>query len=486
MLVRFYNFAKKTNSTAQPSGSPLAEFDCILKDDCSVLSPVIALEAGLISRPAFNYAYIPDFQRYYFINDWTFSRRLWGCSMTVDTLASWKTEIGSKSLYILRSSAQSNGRIVDSKYPSLCQPSSYIDDIGTVYEEYTPQGSDTPQQYARANYFSRTLTQGYYYFGVVGANGTGTTWYCMSPGSFNTLVQALYAYDPNDMPSWDVGVRKQLANPMQYIVACYWLPTDILGLTFETKTINFGLYPVQVNTCAEVDPVKDIRRYHADFPIRKHPQASTRGLYLNQGPFTNYKIVMAPWGSFDLDSTLMIDDQTATANWYIDYTTGIADLTIKVTNSYMVHTSTMLGIPIRLTQMTVDNLAGASQIVEGVMGMGAALMTGNILGAVGGVAAATLGGFQNSIASKKPSVNTMGGGGNFVPFNSFVPKIYSDFYRIADEYNAEIGRPLCTVSTPATLGGYMIAQHGDMAIAMAMADEIDMINGYLTGGFFYE
>ena len=58
---------------------------------------------------------------------------------------------------------------------------------------------------------------------------------------------------------------------------------------------------------------------------------------------------------------------------------------------------------------------------------------------------------------------------------------------IADEYNAEMGRPLCVVTTPATLGGgYIIAEKGDLEDTMALEDEIDMINSYISGGFFYE
>lgn len=483
MRVDFFNFAKKSNSTKVPTGAALASFDCILKDGCSVISPVIMLEAGLTSRPAFNYCYIPDFQRYYFISDWTFNRRLWAGSLTVDVLASYKSQIGQKSMYVLRSSISSNGRIVDNKYPMMTQANSYIDDIGGVYEEYTPAGSSTPSDVLRSNYFSRTLAQGYYYLGVVGANSTGVTWYVMSPGSFNTLVAQLYQYDPSDMPSIDAGIRKQLADPMQYIVSCYWLPTDVLGLTFGTQNISFGNYAVTVQTCAILDPVKDIHRYHASFSIRKHPQASARGVFLNQDPYSHYRIVFAPFGSFDLDSSLMIDDATATASWYIDYTTGIADLTIKVTNSYMVHTQASMGVPIRLNQATIDMLGVGGGILGNIGGMFGAAMMGNIGGVIGGMTGA----IGSAVSGIQPKVQSKGGGGSFIPYNTFLPKIYSDFYMIADEYNAEMGRPLCVVTTPATLGGgYIIAEKGDLEDTMALEDEIDMINSYISGGFFYE
>ena len=41
---------------------------CVLKDDCSVENPVIVLKTGT-NISGYNYMYIPDFGRYYYIGD---------------------------------------------------------------------------------------------------------------------------------------------------------------------------------------------------------------------------------------------------------------------------------------------------------------------------------------------------------------------------------------------------------------------------------
>lgn len=63
-----------------------------LKEETSILNPVVLIE---IEDPAeYNYAYIPEFNRYYFINDIVSVRNgIWRISMTVDVLMSFKSSI---------------------------------------------------------------------------------------------------------------------------------------------------------------------------------------------------------------------------------------------------------------------------------------------------------------------------------------------------------------------------------------------------------
>ena len=475
MRVDFFNFAKKSNSTKVPTGAALASFDCILKDGCSVISPVIMLEAGLTSRPAFNYCYIPDFQRYYFISDWTFNRRLWAGSLTVDVLASFKSQIGQKQMYVLRSSAQFNGRVVDNKYPTISKPYSYIDSMGTVYE--TDGGTD----YEVPNFFNTTLGAGYYYIGVIGSNGTGVKWYVMDAYGFNKLAGDLMNYVPSDMTDISSGIAKQLANPIQYIVSSYWLPYLIHGAILDQAGLDifFGSYSIRAVHCVTFDPIGNMHRFHGDFTLRKHPQAATRGSYLNQGPYSRYTVDFQPFGVFELDSSLMIDDTTATCEWYMDYSTGQADLLVKVTNSFIAHSSALLGVPVRLSQATLDLASFSGDFALSTLGVSAQT---NFWKPILGDTMAKV----NSVALQ-PKIGTKGSNGSFIPFRLISPKLYTDFYLIADEDNAEMGRPLMTVTTPAALGGgYIIAEKGDLEDTMALEDEIDMINSYISGGFFYE
>ena len=67
-------------------------FTGTLKEETNVTNPVVLME---IENPTnYNYAYIPEFHRYYFISDFVSVRNgLWRVSMNVDVLASFKNEI---------------------------------------------------------------------------------------------------------------------------------------------------------------------------------------------------------------------------------------------------------------------------------------------------------------------------------------------------------------------------------------------------------
>lgn len=63
-----------------------------LRDSCSLLEPVINIENNNVVR--FNYAYIPDFQRYYFVKEITNLRKnIWTLELEVDPLMSFKGDI---------------------------------------------------------------------------------------------------------------------------------------------------------------------------------------------------------------------------------------------------------------------------------------------------------------------------------------------------------------------------------------------------------
>lgn len=73
-----------------------------LKDETSITNPEILIE---IENPSgYNYAHIPEFNRYYFINDIiSVGNNLWRISMHVDVLESFKNGILSQNCIIEKS-----------------------------------------------------------------------------------------------------------------------------------------------------------------------------------------------------------------------------------------------------------------------------------------------------------------------------------------------------------------------------------------------
>lgn len=91
MDITFYNNRSEKNKINKTLETPFT-LSGDLKGETSVINPVIMIEHG--NPTGYNYAYIPEFNRYYFISEITSVRTgLWRVSMVVDVLMSFKTQI---------------------------------------------------------------------------------------------------------------------------------------------------------------------------------------------------------------------------------------------------------------------------------------------------------------------------------------------------------------------------------------------------------
>ena len=93
-----------------------------LRDSCSLIEPIINIENNDVVR--FNYAYIPDFQRYYFIKKVTSLRKgMWTVELEVDPLMSFKGDILALQVVVDKQSSSDIG-------------DEYIDDGSLVADNY--------------------------------------------------------------------------------------------------------------------------------------------------------------------------------------------------------------------------------------------------------------------------------------------------------------------------------------------------------------
>lgn len=92
MNITFYNNTSDKNVLNKTLINPLVLVGT-LRESTSVIKPTITIEA---STPlvGYNYCYIPDFARYYFVVDVNSVRKnLWAVTLRVDVLMSFKEDI---------------------------------------------------------------------------------------------------------------------------------------------------------------------------------------------------------------------------------------------------------------------------------------------------------------------------------------------------------------------------------------------------------
>ena len=90
------------------------------RDEVDVMNPIVLFDTPEILR--YNYAYIPEFQRYYdIVNRTCFREGLWEVNFTVDVLMSFRGDINQLNVVVDKQSMVENGN-------------EYIDDSSLVAE----------------------------------------------------------------------------------------------------------------------------------------------------------------------------------------------------------------------------------------------------------------------------------------------------------------------------------------------------------------
>lgn len=466
MQAIFYQFAKRTNSTKRPSGGQ--EFGIDLKAPCNIIDPEIKI--GTQKDPTgYNYCYLPTFGRYYWVKNWTYADGLWNAFLTVDTLASYRDQIGSATEYVVRSSAQYDGTISDSLYPAKAT-------VQSVTNAF--QGG-----------FAETISGGFFVIGFIAkaANSIGAvTYVVMTPGNAKKLSSKLLtdvSYLSIDNAEISDSLTKILFNPYQYIVSCNYFPFDIAELTAHlplVSSVDVGWWSIDI-PCWILGADNNNLTKSVSVGIPKHPQAVSRGGYCNASPYTDYTIFLQPFGVIPLDASKLWGAATLSIQYVTDLFTGDSILRMFTDTNQLVHeTTAKLGVPIQLSNIAFDVPSGGGLLQTGIAaafgGLQAAL-TGGSFSDVGN-------GILNAAQATNADVASKGATGSTIAFDS-VPYMVARFKILVDDNNDDHGRPLCKRVQLSTIPGFIMVDDPDIALN-ATAAEIDSVKSYLKNGFFYE
>lgn len=467
MQATFYQFAKRTNSTKRPSGGQ--EFGIDLKAPCNIIDPEIKI-ATQSDPTGFNYCYLPTFSRYYWVKNWTYSEGLWTASLTVDTLASYRDQIGNSTEYVTRSSAQYDGTISDGLYPATAE-------VQSVTNAF--QGG-----------FSETISGGFFVIGFVAkaANSIGAiTYVVMTPGNAKKLSAKLLtdvSYLSIDNTEISDSLTKVLFNPYQYIVSCNYFPFGIAELTAHLpliSSVDVGWWSVDV-PCWILGEDNNNLTKSVSVGIPKHPQAASRGGYCNASPYTDYTIFLQPFGVIPLDASKLWGASILSIQYVVDLFTGDSILRVFTDTKQLVHeTTAKLGVPIQLSNIAFDIPSGSG----GLLQTGIAAAFGGLQAALSGGSISDVGnGILNAAQATNADVASKGATGSTIAFDT-VPYIVARFKILVNDNNEHHGRPLCKRVQLSTIPGFIMVDDPDIALN-ATAAEIDSVKSYLKNGFFYE
>lgn len=484
MNVNFYEFKKRENSTAQPGASvPYQTFDCKLKDDTSIIHPIIELAKPVnlnwSTVLGFNYCYISDFSRYYFVRDIVFkSNVIVEISLDVDPLASFKSQISAASEYVLRSASDYDGDIVDNLYPTKGNTDILMGGISGASEHFDSANKT-------------------YVLGVINNNSSykfgAVQYYAMTSGEIGDMMSYLLGVPdensgigqliatvlaPLSNPDLQQSVSRSILDPAQYIVESFALPYAP-PIASSGQTVKANWFSVGGATGDIISNTStDFFLFSGGLDIPDHPQKNDRGPYTNLEPYMKYWLYLGPFGLYPLDSLTVYTTRRVT------YTVS-GDLMGNITMKLYVdgklidvlHANVKCNFPVAQVSMDVSRAAQA-----GLSTAASALRvtTGD---AVNGIASGASG-IMSAADAMLPKVRSISSQGTFVNvYDLFYA--YAEAHWIVDDDNTHRGRPLCQQKTIGNLSGYILVSDPDIAIS-GTAEENTMIKNYMANGFFYE
>ena len=388
----------KTNKKINSTKLPVAAADDItlsveLKDVTNLFTPSLVISAdtfmsgGQIANPMrYNYCYLPDFERYYFVRSWSWICGRWECALEVDVMASFKTEVGNTTAYVLRSASRVNPNIIDTRYPTkagaAAQPLHERSIVNNIWN---------------TNLKTATISQGFYVIAVTNndSNAVGSvSHYALSAAAMAEFMSKMYA-----APTWmnitdaniSTDLQKMMINPIQYVTSCMWIPIGFnTNYATAITTIPIGWWSLTLTSSVyRINDSTMSGNASITVPIKKHPQYGAYKKWVQLSPYTTAALYFPPFGFIPLDTSKMYENDELDLQVLVDFLTGRGELTIssryidsvnpgnsRLGNKFY-HATAQVGVPMSIAQMSIDKSA-VSSMSTWVGAAGIALATGGL------------------------------------------------------------------------------------------------------------
>ena len=379
--IKCGNFSKRQNSTKQPDTTNWEELEVTLKGGTSIEQPTLTLKHNF-----FNYNYVVFRDRFYFVDDIVALRNdLYEVSLSLDILATYKSEILASTQFVSYSSVSGGTWLADTRIPVLKNTVVRTDSTALPF----------------------FLNEGYYILSCIGK--VGSCLYALSLTNLKALIASIaggnddFQQDAiNRVNNYFGGQPPQTAEEALYAFAQVSTQNDILGKAYGNapSCLRSCVYVPFVVPAVGGEPSIYLGNYSTGVP----------GVVVSAKPVTDSVTVSIPWYFPNGDwrrgyceqvylylplvgmVSVSSDNLTHTNSITINYSYTVTDGTVayqvvagnEIIGSY--GGSCAINYPLGVNQQ-----ASAGQVTQSIM-QGAvqtvsAGITGNVVGAVAGIAA---------------------------------------------------------------------------------------------------
>ena len=255
MIIRLYKNIAEKNSVVKYSDSsskeltPTFSVEGYLKNGTSIIDPIIIIEDNTSAIRQVNYAYIPDFNRYYFINDIASTvNNLWEVHMHCDVLSSFWSEIKTNTAIIGRCQASTfqNPNIDDSEAIIETFPSTSIIEGDTLYTNsdistilVAAGGTSKAPEVVVGNPYSVEVTRGESFYFACGSDAASYLWmYKKLPYTSSNIFGDNTGW--TELSDSEQGISGATTNKVT--ISSTWALYDVAdGIAFRCKVTRNGL-----------------------------------------------------------------------------------------------------------------------------------------------------------------------------------------------------------------------------------------------------
>lgn len=454
-----YRFNKNKNDTITPSGNPERTYlNVLFKNETSLFKPTIMVKTNddLTNLRSYNYAKLEN--NFYFVTDKrTIRNGLLEISMERDPMGSFKTAINNSSFYISRASTNNNPLIEDNECIALNQ---YISN-GSIAKTLGDTNMTDTGGMSYSNAWTTTVISSY------GRGGVNTL---ACQGSPQSVTDELLD-DGATGDIWDV-VKSIVYDPAKYFTSCLILPYRPSGnynsltmwLGDAVRTISLAndllissdrksVFTLEWNTSSVITQYNDFRRYN---------QAYTEVfMYL---PFVG-KVEIDPY---------YLSYAVFRVTYTIDNVTGQGEVILKAisgdsqnpSDTLLFKSNVIVGVEVAIT----TNRSNRELVTNDLISMDLkSLFKDNAFG-----------------RSEHSIIGTNGSIGQW-KINEGV--LFWNQKESIDrtKYEGEKGFPVMDYKqiSSFTSGSYIECLNPHFSVAGMTIEEIEDVNNYLKGGFYY-
>lgn len=463
----FYTFAKRKNSTLQPSGTA-TQIDIQLKSGTSLISPTFLL--NISGKPSFNYVEYEG--RKYFVNDITSVRQdLWEIACTEDFLGTWKTDIGSTTAMIMYATGGRDD-IIDTRIPTTA-------DVSIANDTATISGFNILDD-----------TSGAVILSIVGTGSFGT-YLLKDSTAVKELMSNVTIYTAARVTDLVTGFQQMLSdgNIGQNIKAAISLPI-MWTPSGSSAALYLGDYPC---TYSGGQPIEGYN-LQGEYIVKGDANVNIpwgRSGWLKNAPYTEVYLYAPFIGTMALPTNDIINNTSLDVEYSINVTSGDVAVLISGHNDgkFIATASANIAMSTPYGSSNINSGKVANAVVTGAAGVLGALAATNPLTAVaalGGGLAASAGQMLNAWHGETAGGGGLGGGASHGLYKFVRCSVVK--HSLADtqaNVNPVMGKP---VMKKATIGSYsgFVQCDGAEASGNMFDQEREAINNFLNGGIYYE